>query len=236
VSVSSHPKSRRPKTAPQPRVLFRLGPLEITRKHLIWVGVAVVIAIAFTVGGSRIGIDEIHARAQDLPGWAGFASVTLLPLVGFPLSILHVAAGVRFGIGGGIAVVAGATFIQTILAWALVLLIPRVFERRLSAWKDRIPETSHRNMIILCSLLPGLPYTVQLYLLPLIGVPLRLLLIWAVPIHTIRAIISIAGGDMSDDITVTKVVFFVVYYAVIFSACVITVRRLQGQYRAPKPA
>ena len=236
MSVSSHRPSRRSKTARLTRVLFRLGPLAITRKHLIWVGVAVAIAIAFTVGGSRIGIDEIHARAQELPGWAGFAAVTLLPLVGVPLSILHVAAGVRFGIWGGIAVVAGSTFVQTILAWALVLLIPRVFERRLSAWRDRIPEDSHRNMIILCSLLPGLPYTVQLYLLPLIGVPLRLLLIWAVPIHTIRAIVSIAGGDMSKDITVTKVVLFVIYYVVIFAACVITVRRLRGQYRAPKPA
>lgn len=201
------------------RVLWRIGSFAITPRLLRWILLGVLGLGVLAWLGRSIEIETIHEQAERLPGWAGFLLLVSLPLVGFPVTILHVAAGVRFGLWEGIALVAAAKLIQQTLAWGLVKLTPSTFEPRLRKWRTRFPEDSHRSVTVLCCLLPGMPYTVQLYLLPLIGVPLRVIIGIGVTLHTLRAIISIAGGDLSDNITPGKIAGLAVYYVVIALLC-----------------
>lgn len=46
-----------------------------------------------------IEVDAVHAFADRQNGALVFALLTVLPLVGFPVSVLHIAAGIRFGFG-----------------------------------------------------------------------------------------------------------------------------------------
>jgi hypothetical protein len=74
---------------------------------------------------------------------------------------------------------------------------------------------------------PGMPYTVQLYLLPVMGAPLRVLCLVSVPLHTMRATVTILLGHLSDDLTAGRIVAIGAYYLVIVAACTLALRRLR---------
>jgi len=211
-----------------PRVLGTIGPVLVTWRRL-WLGaLGLVLLAALAWWGNSIDLPALHARAKLLPAWSAFGMLTLLPLVFFPVSLLHIAAGVRFGIAGGIAAVAFSTFLQITLAWLLVRLSPQLFDRLLLRWKVRLTAKSHPSLVVLSCLLPGLPYTAQLYVLPLLNVPLRLIVLIGVPIHTVRAIVSIIGGDISGRLTPTNLALLALYFVIVSGLTVVAVRRLHS--------
>src|SRR5690606_40722420 len=81
-------------------------------------------------------------------------------------------------------------------------------------------------------LLPGMPYTVQLYLLPILGVPLRLLVWLAAPLHSVRAVITLLIGDYGDELTPLRVAILVVYYALLVFVSMITIQSLRRSIAA----
>src|SRR5258706_12531147 len=70
-----------------------------------------IAAIALVVGGiaalsyKLVDIEAIHAEAARLNGVLAFALLLVLPLVGFPASLLPLAAGIRFGTVLGLTLV-----------------------------------------------------------------------------------------------------------------------------------
>src|SRR5947209_6946371 len=95
--------SRRPDASPS-RAPLDLRALPWKRMLGFVIGMGVIAALVF----HAIDVDGLHERAAQLNGFAAFALLTLLPLVGFPASLLHVAAGFRFGIPLGLALVAAS--------------------------------------------------------------------------------------------------------------------------------
>ncbi|HEX2101715.1 MAG TPA: hypothetical protein VHF69_13665 [Candidatus Synoicihabitans sp.] len=222
-----------PGPAPTPaRVWARVGPLELTTGRLIGALVVLVALVALALFWQRIDVDALHARAQALPAWGVIAVICGAPLVGVPVAMLHVVAGVRFGPWVGLLVVLGATVLQHVMGYALVKLAPSVFARRLASWRQRFPRGAHRPMTVFSCLLPGMPYAVQLYLLPVLGVPLSVLLTVSVPLHVLRSIISILGGDWSKDLTPAKVMILVAYYLVLTGICALLFRRIRRELRS----
>ncbi len=210
----------------KPAVLFRIFSLEVTWTRLGLASAVLAVLGGLIAFGHLIDIKQVHAKARELPGWIGVALLTFLPLVGFPVSLLHVAAGVRFGIGGGMVAVAASTLVQHVLAWGLVRIAPQTFAKRLKPWRDRLPEGEHVSVTVLCCLLPGLPYSAQLYLLPMIGVPLSVIIWCGVTLHTARAAVSIIGGDLSDELTPMNIAWLTLYYLAGFTACFYLLRRI----------
>lgn len=210
-----------------PRILGQIGPVLVTWRRL-WLGaLGLGLLAALAWWGHSIDLPALHAQAERLPTWSAFGLLTLLPLVFFPVSLLHVAAGVRFGIVGGLVAVALSTLLQVTLAWLLVQLSPRLFDRLLHRWKALLPAQSHPSLVVLSCLLPGLPYTAQLYVLPLLAVPWRLIVLISVPIHTVRALVSIIGGDLSDRLTPTHVAWLSAYFVAVAGLSILAVRRLR---------
>lgn len=221
-----------PDPAPAPTdvakpVLFHIGSVPVTKRLLAKASLAAIAVISVALLWGRIDPKELHARARELSGPAVMAAITLLPLVGFPVSWLHLVAGVRFGFVGGMVVVAITSVLHHVLGWALVKLLPARLFGRLEPWRERLSGAGHRDATLLCCLLPGMPYTVQLYLMPVIGTPLPLMFGLSAALHTARAVVTILLGDMSDELTPARVAALACYYAVLFSVSAISLRGLR---------
>ncbi len=206
--------------------LFNLGPVAVTRGRLVKLVITVTLIGALAVYWHHLGLKELEARAQGLPALAVIGVISLMPLVGVPVSWLHLIAGVRFGFLGGMAVVAVTTLLQLYLGWLLVRVLPRRYFAHLEPWRARLKGAGHRDATILSCVLPGMPYTVQLYLLPVIGVSLVLLAAIATPLHTIRAFVTIILGDIGTDLTIGRAIMLGLYYLLLILGSAWLVRSL----------
>lgn len=213
--------------SPHPRVLFRIGPLGVTSRLLLRAILVIAIVGTLSFFWSRLDLADLHARAKALSGVGVIAAITLLPLVGFPVSWLHLIAGVRFDFMGGMLVVAVTSVLHHVLGWALVRLLPARFFSRLDPWREKLRGAGHRDATLLCCLLPGMPYTVQLYLMPVIGVPFPLMFGLSAVLHTARAVVTILFGDLSDDLTPARIAGLVAYYIVLFAVSALALRGLR---------
>ncbi len=209
------------------RVFFRVGPIDVTARLLVRAVLLVIAIGALSFFWGRLDLADLHARAKALPGVGVIAAITLLPLAGFPVSWLHLIAGVRFDFLGGMLVVAVTSVLHHVLGWALVRLLPARFFARLEPWRAKLRGAGHRDATLLCCLLPGMPYTVQLYLMPVMGVPFHLMFGLSAALHTARAVVTILFGDISDDLTPPRVAALVAYYVVLFGVSALALRGLR---------
>lgn len=209
---------------------FKFSPRRIATIAAIVVGL-VALALLYR----QIDMPALHRRAEAINGAIIFALMTVLPLVGFPVSVAHAVAGVRFGFGPGMGLMAISIVLQLLASYALVKAMPKLFERRLEPLRRRLPKGAHRSVTLFTMLLPGVPFFAQNYVLPLVGVPLGIYLRWSIPIHIAKSAVGIVFGDMSDNMTPLRIAGFVVYAVGITVACGWAFRRLQKQMQDPRP-
>src|SRR5687768_2802016 len=160
-----------PPAVARPSRPFRLGELPWRRIGIIAVVFGAIAALLY----SKVDIETVHARADDFNGFIAFALLVVLPLFGFPASLLHVAAGIRFGAGLGLALVSLSILIQLFASYGIVRLWRDRLEksRWLKRLRERIPGGAHASVCTFGVLLPGAPYAAINLVLPLLGVPLR---------------------------------------------------------------
>jgi uncharacterized membrane protein YdjX (TVP38/TMEM64 family) len=186
---------------------------------------------------SRIDMEQVHREAARLNGGVVFGVLLVLPLLGFPVTPLHVAAGIRFGATTGLLLVSLSILLQVAASFFIVRFWRRRFER--ARWvkriRERIPEGAHASVCIFTVLLPGVPYAAVNYTLALIGVPLRILLFCAWPLHTLRSTVTVIFGDQSDRLTAARLAVLLVYALLIVGASWWTYRRLHSQLEGPPP-
>lgn len=213
-----------------------------TKRQRLMILVALVATAALIAGWRHIDLEGFHAWMKTLPAIAVAGLVGVLPLAGFPVSALHLAAGLRFDFAPALLVVAVTTLFQHVAAWALARMLPDRLFARLDPWRERLAGAGHREAAVLCCLLPGMPYTVQLYLLPVMSVPLKIICFISAPLHTARSVVTILLGNLSDDLTPTRVAVLIFYYLVIFAICGLSLRRMRRalaarrQGKSPDPA
>lgn len=197
----------------------------------MWAGVAVAACIGLVFLYRLIDVQALHERAQRMNGFAVFVIMTVLPMFGFPVSVLHVAAGVRFGTGLGLALTTVSILIQLLASYALVKAAPDFFSRLVEPLRKRLPKAAHTPLTQFTMLLPGAPYFAQNYVLPLVGVPLGTYLLWSFPLHVVRSIVGVIFGHESADLTAAKLVGFGIYSVAIGFTCAWSFRRLQRQMK-----
>src|SRR3954468_5564166 len=149
--------------------------------------IAVVVCVAAGLLSRKFDIDTVRDYAGRLNAGIAFLLLTVLPLVGFPVTVLHVVVGIRFGVPLGLALVAASILLQLLASYALVHLFREKFARRLEPVRKRIPKAAHGSMSLFTMLLPGVPYFAKNYVLPLLGVPLRTYFLVCLPIHVARS-------------------------------------------------
>ena len=186
---------------------------------------AVVVAIAAVVwykGG--LDLEALHAWAEDMNGALVFLALTVLPLVGFPVSVLHAVAGAKFGLGLGLALVGLSIALQLFASYAIDWL------------RQRLPPATHRSLTLFTMVLPGAPYFAQNYVLAVVGVPFRIFFYYSFPIHFGRSVIGVIFGEWSDDLTPGRIAVFVIYSIVVTVVCGLAFRRLRTQLQSPPRA
>jgi uncharacterized membrane protein YdjX (TVP38/TMEM64 family) len=213
----------------------------LSLRELPWARIAGVVLVVGAVAAAMyrlIDIEAVHATAARLNGGAAFALLVVLPLVGFPASLLHIAAGIRFGVSLGLVLVSTSILVQLLVSYAVVHVWRSRFER--ARWvgklRARIPQGAHASVCVFTVLLPGAPFTAVNYVLPLIGVPLRTFLLCAWPLHTLRSTVTVAFGGHSAHLTAARLAVLVVYALAILGASAWTYRRLQSRLADQPPA
>lgn len=209
--------------------------IRVTRRRVVIATAIVAALVALMFLYRKIDMAAIHQRAEDVNGALVFGLMTVLPLAGFPVSVAHAVAGVRFGFGPGLAVVAVSLVLQLLASYALVKAMPKFFARRLEPLRRRLPKGAHVSVTQFTMLLPGVPFFAQNYVLPLVGVPLGTYLGWSIPIHIAKSAIGVVFGAMSDDLTPVRIAGFLTYAVFILGACTWAFRRLQRKMQVPPP-
>lgn len=188
-----------------------------------------LVCVAATLLYRKFDIDTVHDYATGLNGGVVFLLLTVLPMVGFPVTVLHVVVGMRFGIPLGLALVALSIALQLLASYLLVYFFRDAFARRFEPIRRRIPKGAHGPVCVFTMLLPGVPYFAKNYVLPLLGVPFRTYLLICLPIHILRSSIAIALGDMSDELTPTRIAWLTVYYGATLGVSWWMFRRIRAQ-------
>ena len=189
----------------------------------------VVVGIGLSLAWGRLDIDRVHQQAEHIPALFAFALMVVLPLVGCPATIVNLGAGVRFGIAGGLPLVALAIFLHQLIAFQLVRRKPAMFGHLVDPIRRRLPKGSHGSVAVFSALLPGVPYWMQVYSMPLIGVPLKTVLLCCVPLHTIRSMIALIGGGVSDHLTAGWLVGLGIYAITLMAVCAYAGRKIRRQ-------
>ena len=227
-------KAAAPRRPRRPRQPFRLAELPWGKIAFFALVLGAIAALVY----SRIDIKKIHEQAAGFNALLAFALLVVLPLVGFPASILHVAAGIRFGAAVGLSLVSLSILVQLLASYGMVRLWRQHFEsaRWVKKVRARLPAGAHASVCVFTVLLPGAPYAAINYVLPLVGVPLRTYLLCAWPLHTLRSTITVAFGDQSADLSAARLAVLLAYALTIFGASWWTYRRLQSQFEGRPPA
>ncbi len=212
--------------------------LQRHKTKLWWVVAMIVVALA----GAGLVIHYTDLTLANVTDWiaglnplAVIPLMALLPIAGFPISVVYLVAGARFGpIGGGVVVaVATATHLLGTYYVARSFLrapLQRFIERR-HAHLPHIPEDEQAAVCVIAALVPGLPYVIRNYLLALADVKLRYYFWVCLPIYVARSYVTILLGDMSSDPTRNKIIVLVIIDVLKVAICALVIWRLRVHHR-----
>ncbi len=186
-----------------------------------------VLAVGLSIFWGRIDIDQVHRNAEHVPALLAFALMVLLPLIGCPATLVNLGAGIRFGVAGGLPLVALAIVSHQLIAFQLVRWKPAMFGHLVDPIRKRLPKGSHGSVAVFSALLPGVPYWMQVYSMPLIGLRLKTVLMCCVPLHTIRSLIALIGGDISDHPSTGWLIGLGIYAVILMSVCAYAGHRIR---------
>lgn len=205
------------------------------RSPRFWViGVVAVVGLALLY--QQVDPKAVRATAAGLNGGVAFLLLLILPLMGFPVSVLHVAAGVRFGVLSGLGLVWLSILLQLLASFVLVRWQRRFFARRLKSVIARLPHGAHVPVTFFMMLVPGVPYFAKNYSLPLVGVPFRTYLGICLPVHAAHSCLAVLLGGQSHELTPGRVWMIAAYAAVLLATSWWALRRLRTALGDPPPA
>ena len=152
--------------------------MEIPDTKWLWLPAAALVAglLAWTCGTDAIrwGVEVI--RSDIHPGVFALM-MTVLPMVGFPFSPFLIMAGTKFSFLPALALTTVSIAIHMLAAHALSGSFVRphlkkLFQNRGYALPE-LPGNEKKRFSFVFMAVPGLPYAVKNYALPLAGVDLR---------------------------------------------------------------
>jgi uncharacterized membrane protein YdjX (TVP38/TMEM64 family) len=228
----------------------RVGPRKRTAHHALLFGLAknkraiwsVIAVVSLTISAVLLTILYTDLTLGKVTDWiAGLNPVAVLPLMavlpifGFPIAVVYLFAGARFGPLWGGVVVAGITAVHLLGSYAIAKSflrepLKRYIEKR-HAHLPEIPEDEQAMVCVIAALVPGLPYVVRNYLLALAGVRLKYYFWVCLPIYVARSYVSILLGDMSSDPSGQKFIVLIIVDVLKIAICALVIWRLREHHR-----
>jgi uncharacterized membrane protein YdjX (TVP38/TMEM64 family) len=208
-------------------------------RRTIWSAIGVVALTVVAIASVVLYTDLTWAILMDwiegLNPIAVLPLMAVLPIAGFPISIVYLFAGARFGpLWGGVVVafITAAHLGGTYLITRSFLRAPlqRFMERRNLHLPD-IPEDEQAAIALIAALVPGLPYVVRNYLLALADLKFRYYFWVCLPIYVARSYVTILLGDMSSEPSRNKIILLVVIDVLKAAICAFVIWRLREHHR-----
>jgi uncharacterized membrane protein YdjX (TVP38/TMEM64 family) len=234
-SGAAEPGGRPRRRSARHALLFGLN----RHKHKLWWVAAALVVVLVAVGLIWRYTDVTWVNVTDwidgLNPIAVLPMMALLPIIGFPISVVYLIAGARFGPLGGGLVVAAVTTVHLLGTYVIARSflrepVRRFIERR-HAHLPHIPEDEQALVCVIAALVPGLPYVVRNYLLALADIRLKYYLGVCLPIYVARSYVTILLGDMSSDPSRTKIVVLIIVDVLKVLICGLVIWRLRVHHR-----
>ncbi len=191
--------------------------LSLKRRWLIG-GLAVVALGGAIVWLISTGFDwRAIPRAMNRLNSAAILSLTtVLPLAGFPISMVYLLIGAHFGPVIGLSIVAGVTTLHLLgTHWIARSFLRRPLLRFIEGRKHRVPAVppgENGAIALMVMLAPAIPYFVRNYVLALSGIPLRIYFWVALPIHVLRSYVALFLGNFGSSPSHRGLIFLGVFY------------------------
>lgn len=186
--------------------------------------------------------DEARALAHytmTLGHWPAFAALLILPLIGFPLSVLALAAGLRFGLGPALLLMTPALAFHLVFSF---FAARRWLKQPLLRWLarydftlPRAPDGESLSVALLVNLVPGPPYFVKNYLLAIAELPFRSYFFAGLFANLLNTSMGILAGDFFRHMNLQGGAILTAYVLVISVVCGRLIRHLRRLAPAPLP-
>lgn len=175
----------------------------------ILAGLVVAALIGWLIYAHRESLtkEEIIAYGKGLPAALFIAAFLILPLIGFPLSILLVLAGIRFGLGWGMALTTLCIFFHHAAAyWISHSYLNERLRRFAERRGHKVPAVERGNQVwftILFASVHGPPYALKLYLLALTDIPFRIYCYIGATVYILFSLIPVGAAAAAVHVDVT---------------------------------
>lgn len=208
-----------------------------SKRHCLIAGVGVLVALGVCAALYCTDFDwQRIPRAMERLNTAVLLPLSAtLPLVGFPISLVYLSLGARFGPMGGPAVVAAITAVHLI---ATHLIARSFLRKRLTDFIEgrghkvpQVPKGENVSVSLIVMLAPGLPYFIRNYVLGLSGIPLRVYFCVALPVHLLRSFVVLFLGDLGSAPSGRGAVLLGIIYATKFAIFAVVAWRLRLRHR-----
>ena len=208
-------------------------------KKKLWLKLAiaaVVIGIVVLALSELVDWPKVREWMQHLDHGSLLGLMTVLPLMGFSISLIYLVIGAVFGGPMGVLVVAGITALHLLGShWIGRGFMRKPLERWLEKRKYRLPELSpgeDASVALMAVLVPGPPYFVRNYLLAVSGIPLRIYFWVCWPVYVLRSCIVIFLGDFSNGLSTKRIVILAVVFVLKVGVCALLLQRLRARFRS----
>lgn len=202
-------------------------------RQLAWI-FAVVIAIGALIAVLLSHDFDWSAVNRAIAGFNSGVVIllmALLPLVGFPISLVYLMAGARFGPWLGLPVVILVTAVHLVgTYWITRSFLRGPLERFLARRRYRLPHIpagEYGSVCLLAALVPGPPYFARNYLLALTDIPFRIYFWVCLSVYVVRSVVAIMIGDLASDPDTGQLLLLVGVYLLKLGICAYVVWRLR---------
>lgn len=154
------------------------------------------------------GLDDwqsLIAAGRELPGAVFLLTFCMLPLVGIPISIFLVVAGLKYGTMWGMVVATGVTAVHNLISYAVT---KSWLQARIESCLERlgyaIPSIPQRHQVWFTAVfagVPGLPYAIKLYSLALTNIPFSTYFWAGWPMYAASCIVYVGLGHAASSLS-----------------------------------
>jgi uncharacterized membrane protein YdjX (TVP38/TMEM64 family) len=196
---------------------------EMLLRHRWKIGIIVVslLFVAWLIHAhqNELSRETIIEFGKEIPAAWFMILFLILPLVGFPVSVCLVLAGIHFGFVGGMLVSAAAVAFHNFAAYRLT---HGFFRTRMRDFLKKsgyaIPPIDARHRVrftVLFAAIHGPPYIAKLYLLALTDIPFHIYFWAGVPIYVFFCAIPVAAGSAATTMHMKWIYVIIGAFAVI---------------------
>jgi|GEM_PF-3541436 len=199
------------------------------------VGILALFGLVAYFGGGTWWKETVDTLS---PAWL-LVCFALLPLAGFPMSLLLIAVGARFGFWPGFGFTAVITAFHLVTSYPLAGLVRRPVMAILDKAGWSLPKLTPRTawpFATWLALAPGVSYAIKAYTPSLAGIPFTTFFVCYFPINMSTAVLGLLLGGATTHFSWPIAGVVVVYAIVILTLTKLIAARLREQGAFKKDA